>query len=53
MTYARSLFVFRQDLRLTDNSGLLEALKYSKEIIPVFIFDETILSHFPENDSRV
>ncbi|MFZ5515265.1 MAG: cryptochrome/photolyase family protein [Candidatus Zhuqueibacterota bacterium] len=34
-----SLFIFRRDLRLEDNSGLREALLRSREVIPCFIFD--------------
>lgn len=37
--YNRSLFIFRRDLRLDDNSGLLEALDNSSEVIPIFVFD--------------
>jgi deoxyribodipyrimidine photo-lyase len=38
-TYKRSLFIFRRDLRLKDNSGLIQALNTSQEVIPGFIFD--------------
>ncbi|MCS3924686.1 cryptochrome/photolyase family protein [Methanosalsum natronophilum] len=34
-----SLFIFRRDLRLEDNTGLIEALNHSREVIPCFIFD--------------
>ena len=37
--YAKSLFVFRRDLRLDDNTGLIPALQVSKQVIPCFIFD--------------
>ncbi|MCA9404857.1 MAG: deoxyribodipyrimidine photo-lyase, partial [Candidatus Omnitrophica bacterium] len=30
----KTLFIFRRDLRLHDNTGLLEALKNSEEVIP-------------------
>ena len=33
-----SIFIFRRDLRVADNIGLLELQKYTKEIIPIFIF---------------
>lgn len=47
-------FWFRRDLRLDDNTGLIEALKKGKEIQCVFIFDTTILSKLPDNkDKRV
>jgi deoxyribodipyrimidine photo-lyase len=36
---SRSLFIFRRDLRLEDNTGLIEAMRSSKEVIPCFIFD--------------
>ncbi len=37
-TYAKSLFIFRRDLRVEDNNGLREALKSSAAVIPCFIF---------------
>jgi deoxyribodipyrimidine photo-lyase len=37
--YSTSIFIFRRDLRLEDNRGLLAACKHSKSVIPVFIFD--------------
>lgn len=36
--FARSLFIFRRDLRLDDNRGLLYALEHSQTVIPCFIF---------------
>lgn len=36
--YAKSLFIFRRDLRLEDNTGLNFALKSSEHVIPAFIF---------------
>ncbi|MGE0207048.1 MAG: deoxyribodipyrimidine photo-lyase [Candidatus Babeliales bacterium] len=38
-SYQLSLFIFRRDLRVDDNTGLLEALRSSKQVIPCFIFD--------------
>lgn len=34
-----TLFIFRRDLRLEDNTGLINALKNSEKVIPCFIFD--------------
>ncbi len=51
--HQRSIFIFRQDLRIRDNSGLTKAISESKEIIPLFIFDTTILKRFPENNTTV
>lgn len=42
--YQRSLFIFRRDLRIKDNSGLLHAAQLSKEIVPCFIFDPQQIS---------
>lgn len=39
-TYKKSLFIFRRDLRLEDNTGLLKALEESELVIPLFVFDE-------------
>lgn len=37
--YKKSLFVFRRDLRLDDNTALIEACKRSDQVIVCFIFD--------------
>ena len=37
--YKKSAFIFRRDLRISDNRGLLHALQVSKEVVPCFIFD--------------
>jgi deoxyribodipyrimidine photo-lyase len=37
--YRTSLFLFRRDLRLDDNTGLLEALELSERVLPAFVFD--------------
>lgn len=49
----KSLFWHRRDLRISDNAGLHKALKQSSEVIPIFIFDRTILDRLPKNDQRV
>lgn len=36
-----SLFIFRRDLRAEDNTALLEALKQSNMVLPLFIFTPT------------
>lgn len=40
-----SLFIFRRDLRLHDNTALIAALKQSEQVIPCFIFDERQTTH--------
>ncbi|MDH3637693.1 MAG: DNA photolyase family protein [Gammaproteobacteria bacterium] len=37
--YRTSIFIFRRDLRLEDNRGLLRALEESERVVPLFIFD--------------
>ncbi|MBN2014149.1 MAG: deoxyribodipyrimidine photo-lyase [Candidatus Altiarchaeota archaeon] len=39
MKHKKALFVFRRDLRLEDNTGLIEAMSSSTEVLPCFIFD--------------
>jgi deoxyribodipyrimidine photo-lyase len=39
MRFSTSLFIFRRDLRLADNTGLNNVLKQSERVIPCFIFD--------------
>ncbi len=41
MRYNTSIFIFRRDLRLHDNTGLIESLRLSKKVIPIFIFTPT------------
>jgi deoxyribodipyrimidine photo-lyase len=43
-TYENSLFIFRRDLRLEDNLGLINALTNSSEVVPCFFFDHRLLS---------
>lgn len=45
---------FRRDLRLTDNAALYYALKESKNVLPIFIFDKNILDDLENKlDKRV
>ena len=48
-----NIFWFRRDLRLEDNVGLFHALSSDEDVLPIFIFDETILSQLPKDDARV
>lgn len=52
-TFSKALFWHRRDLRNVDNAGLYKALTQSEQVIPVFIFDTTILQHLPQDDLRV
>lgn len=48
-----SFFWFRRDLRLEDNVGLFHALQSKYKVIPLFIFDDSILDSLAKNDARV
>jgi len=49
-----SLFIFRRDIRLPDNIGLIESLKQSEKVIPVFIFTPEQIEHnIYKSDSSV
>jgi deoxyribodipyrimidine photo-lyase len=56
MKEAVSLFWFRRDLRLEDNVGLYHALYQAKlqghKVLPVFIFDKTILDKLADKKDR-
>lgn len=47
--FKTALFIFRRDLRLDDNTGLLKALSLAEEVYPVFIFDPRQI-HQSRND---
>jgi deoxyribodipyrimidine photo-lyase len=47
------VFWFRRDLRLDDNVGLFHALSSDYPVIPLFIFDDSILESLPRDDARV
>lgn len=49
-----TLFWFRRDLRLEDNTGLFYAFQQEKNILPLFIFDRNILDKLEDKaDGRV
>jgi deoxyribodipyrimidine photo-lyase len=39
----KSLFIFRRDLRLEDNTGLISAFNHGGRVIPCFILDKRLL----------
>jgi deoxyribodipyrimidine photo-lyase len=47
-----TIFWFRRDLRLEDNAGLFHALKSKRPVVPVFIFDRSILDELEEKKDR-
>lgn len=48
-----NIFWFRRDLRLNDNAGLFHALNSDEEVLPIFIFDPSILDELEKDDPRV
>lgn len=43
---------FRRDLRLHDNAALYHALKSGYKVLPVFIFDKTILNKLEDKEDK-
>jgi len=50
--YKKTLFIFRRDLRIQDNIGLIESLQNSNEVIPCFIYDENIIKKLKDSEFR-
>ena len=50
---SKSIFWFRRDLRIEDNTALIQALEASESVQCVFIFDLEILDTLDTNDARV
>lgn len=48
-----TVFWFRRDLRLDDNTGFAEALSGTHPVLPIFIFDTEILDKLKNDDARV
>jgi deoxyribodipyrimidine photo-lyase len=48
-----SIFWFRRDLRLEDNTALEKALVSGSPVLPIFIFDNQIIDELPDNDARI
>ncbi|HEX8268868.1 MAG TPA: deoxyribodipyrimidine photo-lyase [Flavobacterium sp.] len=48
-----TIFWFRRDLRLEDNTALIHALESKIKVLPIFIFDPNIISELPSDDARV
>ncbi|GIW67685.1 MAG: deoxyribodipyrimidine photo-lyase [Candidatus Parcubacteria bacterium] len=49
----RSIVLFKRDLRTEDNRVLYEAFKNSKELIPIFIFNKSILKEFNSYNQKL
>lgn len=44
-----NIFWFRRDLRTDDNHGLFQALNAGLPVVPLFIFDPSVLAQFPDS----
>jgi deoxyribodipyrimidine photo-lyase len=49
----RALVIFRRDLRISDNTALLEAAREAEEVIPAFILDPLLLDRWQEATWRM
>ncbi len=47
-----NIFWFRRDLRMDDNVGLQKALSEGTNVLPIFIFDKTLLASLPSSYDR-
>lgn len=47
------VYLFKRDLRLHDNRGLVKAAEISKEILPIFIFDKEIIEKLRAEGQRL
>lgn len=52
MAHPKTLFIFRQDLRLTDHLGLAKASELGHPILPIFIRDRETIEAFGRDDIR-
>ncbi len=48
-----SLFIFRRDLRVDDNSALNSALESSYQVLPIFILDSNLLKNPDRSDNAI
>jgi len=48
-----SVFWFRRDLRLEDNTALTAAVSNKENVLPIFIFDENINDELEIDDARI
>ncbi len=48
-----TVFWFRRDLRLEDNTALIKALQSGSPVLPLFIFDNRIIDELAGDDPRI
>ena len=52
MTYQNSIFIFRRDFRIFDNTGLIAACKLSEKVFPCFIFSPLMLGNQSHKNAK-
>ncbi|MFI5324029.1 MAG: cryptochrome/photolyase family protein [Thermodesulfobacteriota bacterium] len=53
MIHGKSIFWFKRDLRTDDNTGLQNAVRDSREVIPLFVLEDSILSKYKQGNKRL
>ncbi|HVY55742.1 MAG TPA: deoxyribodipyrimidine photo-lyase [Thermodesulfobacteriota bacterium] len=53
MIYGKAVFWFKRDLRTDDNTGLLNAVRDSREIIPLYVLEDSLLSKYSPGSKRL
>jgi deoxyribodipyrimidine photo-lyase len=53
MIHGRTIFWFKRDLRTDDNTGLLNAVRDSGEVLPLYVLEDSILGKYPDGGKRL
>jgi len=53
MIHGRTIFWFKRDLRTDDNTGLLNAVRDSGEVLPLYVLEESILGKYTDGGKRL
>jgi len=53
MIHGRTIFWFKRDLRTDDNTGLINAVRDSGEVIPLYVLEDSILSKYTGESKRL
>lgn len=53
MIYGRAIFWFKRDLRTDDNTGLMNAVRDSREVVPLYVLEDSILSKYAAGSKRL
>ncbi len=53
MIHGRTIFWFKRDLRTDDNTGLINAVRDSGEVIPLYVLEDSILSKYAGESKRL